>query len=55
MNNKYLIAIDIDGTLRRDDGIISKYSKDTIQDLIKDGHIIIICTARPRYHAVKVN
>lgn len=55
MHNKYLISIDIDGTLRRDDGVISYYSKEVIKDLTNNGHIVVICTARPRYHAEKVN
>ena len=32
---KYLIAIDLDGTLRHDDGHISEYSINTIKKLKK--------------------
>lgn len=55
IDNKYLIAIDIDGTLRTDNGVISDNSKEIIKELVEKGHIVIICTARPRYHAVQVN
>lgn len=52
---KYLIAIDIDGTLRHDDGVITDYSIDVIQKLKEKGHYVVLSTARPRYHASKVN
>lgn len=55
IDNKYLISIDIDGTLRQDNGIISNNSKEIIKELVDKGHIVIICTARPKYHAEKVN
>ena len=55
MNNKYLVAIDSDGTLRHSDGTISKRTKNVIKKLISNGHIITICTGRPRYHTLKIS
>lgn len=52
---KYLIGIDIDGTLRNDRGEISKYSKEIIKQVRKQGHYIVLCTARPFYHAKDVS
>lgn len=51
----YLIAIDSDGTLRYSDGTISQRTKDTIKKVIDKGNIVTICTARPRYHTLKVS
>ncbi len=48
-NMKYLITIDIDGTLKRSDDTISERSKKVIQELINQGHVIAICSGRPRY------
>ena len=55
-NNKipYLIAIDSDGTLKNSNGEISNRSKIIIKKLIDKGNIIVICTARPRYHTLEV-
>ncbi len=52
---KYLICIDSDGTLRRTDGTISNKTKDVIKKLRKQGNIIVISTARPRYHTLKIS
>ena len=52
---KYLIAIDSDGTLRRTDGTISQETKEVIKKLKDQGHIIVISTARPRYHTLKIS
>lgn len=52
---KYLILIDSDGTLRHTDGTISKKAITVIQKLKEKGHIVAICTARPRYHALKIS
>ena len=52
---KYLIAIDLDGTLRHDDGHISEYSINTIKKLKEKGHIVVTATARPHNHAIQVN
>lgn len=46
----YLIAIDIDGTLMRDDGTISEYTKKVINEIYQKGNKIVLCSARPRYH-----
>lgn len=52
---KYLIAIDSDGTLRHSDGTISDRTKKVIQKLITLGNIVVICTARPRYHTLSIS
>lgn len=50
----YLIAIDSDGTLRRSDGTISDVTKKAIFKQIKNNNVVVICTARPRYHTLKI-
>lgn len=52
---KYLIAIDSDGTLRKNDGSISDKTKFAIKRKIKENNIIVVCTARPRYHTLKIS
>lgn len=52
---KYLIAVDSDGTLRKSDGSISIRTQNIIKKLVSDGHYIVICTARPRYHTKRVS
>ena len=52
---KYLIAIDSDGTIRHSDGTISTRTKKVIKELIKKDNIIVICTARPRYHTLEIS
>lgn len=52
---KYLFAIDIDGTLKNDAGIITDYSKKVIKEVKELGHYVVLCTARPRFHTIKVN
>lgn len=42
-----LLAIDLDGTLLRDDKSISKYSINTINKCRKNGIIVFLATARP--------
>lgn len=51
----YIIAIDSDGTLRRTDGKISKYTREAITKQTKKNNIVVICTARPRYHTLKIS
>ena len=51
----YLIAIDSDGTLRHSDGSISARTKKIIEKLVIKGNIVTICTARPRYHTLKIS
>lgn len=43
---RYLIAIDLDGTLLKDNRQISMYSKVVIQKLIEQGHYVVIATGR---------
>lgn len=61
MNNKqHLIAIDLDGTLLRDDKTISDTSKQVLAHLIELGHTVIIATGRSNrmshyyYHELKL-
>ena len=51
---KYLIAIDSDGTLRHGDGTISDTTKMVIKKVIRNGNVVVVCTARPRYHTLKI-
>jgi len=44
---KYLIAIDLDGTLLTDDKKITPKTRDYLHGLGKDGHHIVIATGRP--------
>lgn len=53
-NNKKIFLIDSDGTLCNNDGIISVKSKQAIKKIVKKGDYAIICTARPRYHALEL-
>lgn len=52
---KYLIAIDSDGTLRRTDGTISEVTKKAIKKQVESNNIVVVCTARPRYHTLKIS
>lgn len=47
INEKYLIALDLDGTLLRDDKTISPQSKHMIQQAKQAGHVVVIATGRP--------
>ncbi|WP_044639759.1 Cof-type HAD-IIB family hydrolase [Risungbinella massiliensis] len=47
MKNQYLIAIDLDGTLLRNDKTISDRTKNAVQQISKQGHIVCISTGRP--------
>lgn len=51
----YIIAIDSDGTLRKTDGTISETTKQAIKNQIKKNNIVVVCTARPRYHTSKIS
>ena len=44
---KYLIALDMDGTLLNKSHVISKTTSDYFKQLEKDGHIIVIASGRP--------
>lgn len=46
LSESYLIAIDLDGTLLKDNQQISTYSKIVIQKLIEQGHHVVIATGR---------
>lgn len=42
----YIIFIDLDGTLLRDDNTVSDYTKRIIRQTIENGNIIVFMTAR---------
>ena len=46
MTNKYLIALDLDGTLLKDDKTISLATKEYLRELEKEGHLIVITSGR---------
>ena len=45
--DKYLIALDIDGTLLNKDRIISPNTFSYLKKLINDGHKIVLASGRP--------
>lgn len=47
MNNRHLIALDLDGTLLTDQKTISAASKNILNEAINQGHIVVIATGRP--------
>lgn len=47
MAEKHLIALDLDGTLLKDDKTISLKTKRVIQKAKEEGHIVMIATGRP--------
>ncbi|WP_078555290.1 Cof-type HAD-IIB family hydrolase [Bacillus alkalicellulosilyticus] len=47
MDNRHLIALDLDGTLLTDEKKISPRSKRTIAKAREQGHIVVIATGRP--------
>ena len=47
MKNQHLIALDLDGTLLRDDKTISEKTKNVLKQVRKEGHIVMISTGRP--------
>jgi len=47
MAEKHLIALDLDGTLLKDDKTISQKTKLTLQKAREEGHIVMIATGRP--------
>lgn len=58
---RYLIALDLDGTLLTDNKKISPFNKKIIQQLMEEGHIVVIATGRPHrasimyYHELGLN
>ena len=47
MTEKHLIALDLDGTLLRNDKTISIRTKETLKTLMQQGHHVMIATGRP--------
>ncbi|WP_257349189.1 Cof-type HAD-IIB family hydrolase [Pseudalkalibacillus decolorationis] len=47
MTKPYLIALDLDGTLLKDDKTISENTRNVIRQAITDGHHVVISTGRP--------
>lgn len=47
MAERYLIALDLDGTLLKDDKTISPTTKEMIIRAKKQGHVVVIATGRP--------
>lgn len=47
MGEKHLIALDLDGTLLKDDKTISANTKKVLQKAREEGHIVMIATGRP--------
>src|SRR5690625_5845593 len=50
---RHLIAIDLDGTLLDNDQKISKKNKKAIAQAVKDGHVVVIATGRPRRASIQ--
>lgn len=53
-NDKKLILIDSDETIKRSDGSVSERTKNAVSKNQQIGNIIVICTARPRYQTIEV-
>jgi 5-amino-6-(5-phospho-D-ribitylamino)uracil phosphatase len=47
MTEKHLIALDLDGTLLKDDKTISQRTKEVLQKARQQGHEVMIATGRP--------
>ena len=47
LKNKYLISLDLDGTLLTSDKEISEFTKNYLKDLANDGSIIVLNSGRP--------
>lgn len=47
MVQKHLIALDLDGTLLKDDKTISDLTRQTLAKAMEEGHIVAISTGRP--------
>ncbi|MCU9612452.1 Cof-type HAD-IIB family hydrolase [Caldibacillus lycopersici] len=47
MKDRHLIALDLDGTLLKDDKTISEKTKTILDRVQKEGHIVMISTGRP--------
>ncbi|SDX45640.1 MULTISPECIES: Cof-type HAD-IIB family hydrolase [Salimicrobium] len=51
--NKHIIALDLDGTLLTDEKTISPSTKAAVQQIIQEGHIVVISTGRPHRASIK--
>jgi 5-amino-6-(5-phospho-D-ribitylamino)uracil phosphatase len=51
---KYLISIDIDGTIIKHDGTLTEKTKIMMNNLIEQGHMIILATGRRYTHAISI-
>lgn len=47
MTNIKLIALDMDGTLLNDDGVVTEYTKDIIQQTLRKNIHVVLSTGRP--------
>ncbi|MGM7700868.1 Cof-type HAD-IIB family hydrolase [Pseudalkalibacillus sp. Hm43] len=47
MSKPYLIAIDLDGTLLKDDKTVSTHTKNVLRRAVDNGHHVVISTGRP--------
>lgn len=47
MKNRYLIALDLDGTLLKDDKTISEKTIKVLNKVKEEGHVVMISTGRP--------
>lgn len=47
MSERFLIALDLDGTLLKDDKTISERTKKVLDQVQKEGHVVMISTGRP--------
>ena len=47
MSKTKLIALDMDGTLLNDDGVVTSYTHDVIQQALKQGVEVVLSTGRP--------
>ncbi|NHM33675.1 Cof-type HAD-IIB family hydrolase [Neobacillus terrae] len=47
MTERHLIALDLDGTLLKDDKTISPFTKDVLKKAREEGHVVMIATGRP--------
>lgn len=54
INDRKIFLIDSDDTLKNSDGKISIQNKKAITQIIDNNDYAIICTARPRYHALEI-
>ncbi|NRD78403.1 HAD family phosphatase [Bacillus sp. BRMEA1] len=61
MTEKHLIALDLDGTLLKDDKTISPKTKEVLNKAKEAGHVVMIATGRPfrssemYYHELELN